>query len=138
MGLRMLQILLALGNCVYGILLLSQFGYAALGWPLALHQIVVLLIGVSVLPLALIGLRFPVAAGLLEFACAFIGKQLGHDGGQSQLLHDSTVSMGISMAILAIAVLRGVVQTTREAFEAPELPRAGRKARESSHPRRAA
>lgn len=119
MILRVLQILLAVANCVYGALLLWLYGSLALhleSWPPQAGEQVVLLVALSVLPAALVGLRFPIVGGILEFACAFIGRQLLHDAPLPDLLRYSRISMGVALAVLAIAVLRGITDVTREAF----------------------
>lgn len=124
MSLRTVQILVAVGNCVYGALLLSHYGQAALamrGWPPTVEHTEILLVAVSVLPFAIISLRFPTIAGILQFACAFIGSQLAHNEPTVALLRDARISMAIAMAILAIASVRGIVAITPELFEATEL-----------------
>lgn len=119
MGLRVLQVLLAVGNCLYGGLLLTRYGQPALhpgAWPPALEQQVVLLVAISVLPTALVGLRFPLIAGIVEFASGFIGRQLLHEAPLADLRTFAGISMAVGFAILAVAVLRGIVDVTREAF----------------------
>jgi hypothetical protein len=119
MGLRILQILLAIGNCFYGAFLLDRYGRVILhvqAWPLMLGQQVVLLVAISVLPTALVGVRFPLIAGIVEFACGFIGRQLLHDAPMADLKSYAAFSMGIAFAILAVAVVRGIVEVTQEAF----------------------
>ena len=127
MSLRLLQILLALGNCCYGAFLMLQYGPVfrqSYAWPLSLDQDVILLIGMSVLPIALLSLRFPIVAGILEFACAFIGLQLLHSDPLPHLTHYANVTMIMAAAVLAVAVLRGVTEVTYEAFhQKDEKPR---------------
>ncbi len=121
MGLRILQILLAAGNCVYGILLFGQYqnAFEMQKWPPAPDQLAVLLIALTVLPLAIVGLRFPLFAGIFEFACAFIGRQLAHNASPPALMNLAHDSMAIALAMLGLATLRGIIETTREAFAAP-------------------
>lgn len=130
MVLRMLQILLALGNCGYGLLLLQRYGNVAMqihSWPLSLNQEVVLLIGISVLPAAVVSLRFPVIAGIFEFACAFIGLQLVHDESLAHLKYFAHISMFVAAGVLVVAVLRGITEVTHEAFHKPEVKEKRRK-----------
>lgn len=119
MTLRTLQFALSLGNCLYGGLLLELYAHRAFHsplWPPTLDQQVLWLVAVSVLPVALIGLRFPLITGILEFSCAFLGNQLLHDAPYPDLRLISSISMSIAFVILGLAVLRGILQVTREAF----------------------
>jgi hypothetical protein len=119
MTLRTLQLALSIGNCLYGGLLLDLYARSAFRspfWPPALDQQVLLLVAISILPIALIGLRFPLIAGILEFSCAFLGNQLLHDAPYPDLRLISSISMAIAIVILGLAVLRGILQVTREAF----------------------
>lgn len=119
MTLRILQLVLVIGNCLYGVVLLELYGRTALHiplWPPSLDQQVLWLVALSVLPIATIGLRFPLTAGILEFACAFIGNQLLHDSPFPDLRLVSTISMTIAFILLGLAVFRGIVEVTREAF----------------------
>jgi hypothetical protein len=119
MSVRYLQISLAVGNCLFGLLLLEKYGRALLhaqAWPPNLDQQVLLLVAGSVLPIALCGLRFPLAAGLFQFSSAFIGNQLLHDAPLPDLRFCSSISMTMAFAILAVTVLRGILEVTREAF----------------------
>ncbi|HEX4037706.1 MAG TPA: hypothetical protein VHX37_06580 [Acidobacteriaceae bacterium] len=119
MTLRVLQLVLAVGNGLYGGLLLWTYSRAAFHtplWPPSLDQQVLWLVAVSVLPAALIGLRWPLLAGILEFACAFLGSQLLHDAPRPDLRLVSSISMTIALVILALAVFHGILQVTREAF----------------------
>lgn len=119
MTLRTLQLALSIGNGLYGGLLLDLYARSAFHaplWPLALDQQVLWLVAISVLPVALIGLRFPLIAGILEFSCAFLGNQMLHDAPYPDLRLISSISMAIAIVILGLAVLRGILQVTREAF----------------------
>ena len=119
MTLRILQMVLAVGNCLYGVVLLELYGRTALHiplWPPSLDQQVLWLVALSVLPIAVIGLRFPLAAGILEFAAAFVGNQLLHDSPFPDLRLVSTISMTIAFIILGLSVFRGIIEVTREAF----------------------
>jgi hypothetical protein len=136
MVLRALQILLALGNCGYGLLLLGKYGNTAMqihSWPLTMNQEVILLIGISVMPAALVGLRWPVIAGIFEFACAFIGLQLVHDESLAHLKYFAHISMFVAAGVLVVAVLRGITEVTHEAFHKPEVKEKRRKAH-AHHP----
>lgn len=131
MVLRVLQILLAIGNCGYGVLLLQKYGNVAMqihSWPLTMSQDVILLIAVAVLPSGVVALRFPVVAGIFEFACAFIGLQLLHDKSLVQLKYYSHVTMFLAAGILILAVFRGVSEVTHEAFHKPEEKQRRKKA----------
>ncbi len=119
MSVRLLQILVAAGNCLFGLLLLAIYGPALLhghAWPASLeHQVLVLVAG-SVLPLAVLAVRFPVVAGMAQFSAAYIGNQLLHEAPLRVLREFSRVSMGIALAILFLAVFRGILEITQEAF----------------------
>ncbi len=67
-------------------------------------------------PIAILSLRFPLAAGIAQFSTAFIGNQLLHDSPLLDLRACSSVSMALSMAILFAEVFRGIHEVTREAF----------------------
>jgi len=119
MGLRVFQKVLGVANCAYGVLLLSRFGRPLLhlaAWPPTLEQQVILLVAGSVLPIGLIGLRFPLFAGIAEFACAYIGNQMLHEAPLTDLRFFSTISMAAGFTILAFAVFHGILEVTREAF----------------------
>lgn len=119
MSLRILQTAVAIGNCLYGALLLGLYGRAALHpslWPLTIDQQVLWLVAIAVLPIAAFGLRFTLAAGILEFATAFVGNQMLHDAPFPDLRLVSSISMTIALVILGLAVFSGILQVTREAF----------------------
>lgn len=110
MVLRALQICLAGMDCVYGMLLLAGFGRGA--W----HQPALALIVLSVLPASVLAVRFPVPAAIGQFACAFLGRQFLHNGPWPDLRLYGALSMTLAVAIVALAVFRGVVEITREAY----------------------
>lgn len=140
MSLRRLQILIAIGNCLFGIFLLARFGQTILqiqNWPPAPDQVALVLIAIALLPLAIFGLTFPSIAGVLQFACAFFGSHLAQDGSPATLLLGARISMGIALVILAVTIVRGLIGITPELFEAPPVlqPQPSRK---QNLPRRAA
>lgn len=119
MFLRVFQIIVAIINCLYGLMLLLRYEGAAKqihNWPLSMDQQVLLLIGICVFPAALIGFRFPIAAGILEFTSAFVGRQLLHMTPYPELLQFSQITRGLALAVLIVALLRGVTSVSREAF----------------------
>ena len=119
MTLRALQLALAIGNCLYGALLLQMYGRPAFHaplWPPSLDQQVLWLVAISVLPVAALGLRFPLLAGIFQFSCAFLGSQILHDAPFPDLRLISSISMTIALVALVLAVFRGILQVTREAF----------------------
>ncbi|HEY1500402.1 MAG TPA: hypothetical protein VGF88_12545 [Acidobacteriaceae bacterium] len=119
MSIRLLQNIFAGGNCVFGSLLLALYGPALLhahAWPPNLEQQVLLLVAASVLPLALLAVRFPVVAGIAQFSSAFIGNQMLHDAPLPDLRAFSSASMVLALAIIFIAVLRGILEITQEAY----------------------
>lgn len=125
MSLRFLQTRLAIGNCVYGGLLLGMYGHEALHpsvWPLTLDQQVLWLVALSVLPIAAFGVWAPLTCGILEFATAFVGNQMLHDAPFPDLRLASSISMTIALVILGLVVFRGILQVTREAFGEAEDP----------------
>jgi uncharacterized membrane protein len=64
--------------------------------------------------------------GMAQFSAAYIGNQLLHEAPMRILREFSWVSMGIALAILFLAVFRGILEITQEAFgeaeEADEQP----------------
>jgi hypothetical protein len=119
MSIRLLQNTVVGGNCLFGLLLLALYGPTLLHsrvWPPALEQQALLLVAASVLPLALLALRFPIVAGMAQFATAFIGNQLLHEAPLPDLREFSSLSMTIALAILFVAVFRGILEITQEAF----------------------
>jgi hypothetical protein len=119
MSVRHLQISLAAGNCLLGLLLLEKHGRTLLlshAWPPSLEQQVLLLVAGSVLPAALFSLRYPLVAGIFQFSSAFIGNQLLHEAPLPDLRLISAISMTMGFAILAVTVFRGILEVTREAF----------------------
>jgi hypothetical protein len=114
MALRALQICLAGIDCVYGMLLL---GHGRSAWHgTAGYQPALALIAFSVLPAGILSVRFPVPAAILQFACAFLGRQLLHNGPWPDLRLYGALSMTLAVAMVAVAVTRGVVEITREAY----------------------
>lgn len=115
MALRVLQICVAGMDCGYGVLLLA--GYGRSGWHLtAWHQPALALIIFSVLPASVLAVRFPAPAALGQFACAFLGRQLLHNGPWPDLRLFGALSMTLALAIVTVAICRGVVEITREAY----------------------
>jgi Na+/phosphate symporter len=119
MNVRLLQTMVAAGNCLFGLLLLAIYGPALLhsqAWPPSLGQQVLVLVAGSALPLAVLAVRFPVVGGMAQFSAAYIGNQLLHEAPLRVLREFSCVSMGIALAILFLAVFRGILEITQEAF----------------------
>ncbi|HEX4310872.1 MAG TPA: hypothetical protein VHZ25_12645 [Acidobacteriaceae bacterium] len=119
MSVRLLQNIFAGGNCVFGSLLLAMYGPTLLharAWPPSLEQQVLLLVTASVLPLAILAVRFPLVAGIAQFSSAFIGNQMLHDAPLPDLRAFSSASMAIALAILFVAVFRGILEITQEAY----------------------
>jgi len=119
MSVRLLQNVVAGGNCFFGILLLAIYGPAlehSQAWPPGLEQQVLLLVAGCVLPLAIVVLRFPVIGGMAQFSAAYIGNQMLHEAPLRVLREFSRISMGIALAILFLAVFRGILEVTQEAF----------------------
>jgi hypothetical protein len=119
MSVRVLQNVFAVGNCLFGALLLAVYGPTLLhtrAWPPSLEEQVLLLVVGSVLPLAVLALRFPLVAGIAQFSAAFIGNQLLHDAPYPTLRGCSSASMVLAIVILFIAVFRGILEITQEAF----------------------
>lgn len=115
MALRALQICLAGMDCVYGMLLLAGYGRSA--WQVtAWQQTALALIVFSVLPASVLAVRFPAPAAIGQFACAFLGRQLLHNGPWPDLRLYAALSMALGVAMVAVAVFRGVVEVTREAY----------------------
>jgi len=110
MLLRVLQICLAGIDCAYGMLLLAGYGRGS--W----HQTAVALIALSILPAGVLSVRFPAPAAIGQFAFAFLGRQLLHNGPWPDLRLYAALSMTLAVAIVALAVVRGVVEITREAY----------------------
>lgn len=104
---------------MFGVVMLSLYGPALVqtrAWPLDLRQEVLVLVAGSILPLAILAFRFPLIAGIAQFSTAFIGNQLLHEAPLARLRDLSTVSMGLALAMLFIAVFRGILEITQEAF----------------------
>ncbi len=119
MSVRLLQNVLGVSNSVFGLMLLALYGPALLhlrGWPLSLGQEVLLLVAGSMLPLAVVALRFPLIGGMAQFSTAYIGNQLLHEAPLRMLRDFSAVSMSIALAIVLVAVFRGILEITQEAF----------------------
>jgi hypothetical protein len=119
MNVRLLQTMVAAGNCLFGLLLLAIYGPALLhshAWPPSLGQQVLVLVAGSALPLAVLAVRFPVVGGMAQFSAAYIGNQLLHEAPLHVLREFSCVSMGIALAILFLAVFRCILEITQEAF----------------------
>lgn len=125
MSVRLLQNIVAGSNCLYGLVLAALYGPTLLhsrAWPPTLEQQALLLVAVSVLPLALLAVRFPLVAGIAQFATAFIGNQLLHEAPLPDLRAFSALSMMIALVILFVAVFRGILKITQEAFGQAEDP----------------
>jgi hypothetical protein len=60
--------------------------------------------------------RFPLVAGIAQFSTAFIGNQLLHEAPLRDLRACSSASMALALALLFVAVLRGILEVTQEAF----------------------
>jgi hypothetical protein len=119
MSVRLLQNGLAVGNCLFGLLLLALYGPALIhtrAWPPGLEQQVLLLVVGAVVPLAILAIRFPLVAGIAQFSTAFIGNQLLHESPLHGLRAFSSASMTIALAILFVAVFVGILEITQEAF----------------------
>jgi Na+/phosphate symporter len=119
MGVRVVQSVLLAGNCLFGLLLLVLYGPPLLhtrAWPPSLEQEVLLLVAGSVFPLAVLAVRFPLVAGIAQFSTAFIGNQLLHEAPLPDLRMCSSASMALALALLFVAVLRGILEITQEAF----------------------
>jgi hypothetical protein len=119
MSVRLLQNGLAVGNCLFGLLLLALYGPAlihARAWPPGLEQQVLLLVVGAVVPLAILAIRFPLVAGIAQFSTAFIGNQMLHESPLPGLRAFSSASMTIALAILFAAVFAGILEITQEAF----------------------
>lgn len=115
MALRVLQICLAMVDCAYGMLLLAGYGRSA--WHVTVWQQPALaLIVFSVLPASVLAVRFPAPAAIGQFACAFLGRQLLYTGPWPDLRLYGALSMTLAVAIVAVAVFRGVLEVTREAY----------------------
>lgn len=110
MALRVLQIGLAGMDCAYGMLLLAGYGHSAL------HDPALALMVFSVLPASVLAVRFPVPAAIGQFTCAFLGRQLLHNGPWPDLRLCAALSMTLAVAGVAVAVFRGIVEITREAY----------------------
>jgi hypothetical protein len=116
---RLFQYVVASANCFFGLVLLALYGPALLhghAWPPSLQQQVLLLVAGSALPLAVLAMRFPVIGGLAQFSAAYIGNQLLHEAPLHILRQCSWASMIFALAILFLAVFRGILEVTQEAF----------------------
>ncbi len=124
MVLRRVHTVLIAGNCFLGALLLGLYGPILLhtrAWPPSLEQQALLLVASSVLPLAVLAVRFPLVAGIAQFSTAYIGNQLLHDAPLPDLRVFSSVSMVAALVILLVALFRGILEITQEAFgEVPD------------------
>ena len=119
MSVRVLQTVCAVGNCVFGLILLALYGPALLHsrvWPPSLDQQVLVLVAGSAFPLAVLAVRFPLVGGIAQFSAAYLGNQLLHEAPLRTLREFSSASMMIALAILFVAVLRGILEITQEAF----------------------
>lgn len=115
MALRVLPICLAGMDCAYGMLLMAGYGRSA--WHLTgSHQPALALIVLSVLPASVLAVRYPVPSAIGQFACAFLGRQMLHNGPWPDLQLYAAFSMTLAVALVAVAVIRGVVEITREAY----------------------
>lgn len=119
MVLRFAHTVLIGGNCFLGVLLLGLYGPILLetrAWPPCLVQEVLLFVAASVLPLAVLSMRFPLVAGIAQFSTAYIGNRLLHDAPLPGLRAFSSISMMLALVILSVAVFRGILEITQEAF----------------------
>lgn len=115
MALRALQYGLAGMDCLYGGLLLMHYAHGLRpggSWP----ALPLLLIAVPVLPAAVLSLRSPLVAGVVQFAAAFVGRQLLHNGPWPGLRLAAALSMTWGLALLIVVVFRGIVEVTHEAY----------------------
>ena len=137
MGVRLLQNVFAAANCFFGFWLLAIYGPALLqlrAWRPGLEEQVLVLVAGAVLPLAILAFRFPLIAGIAQFSAAYIGNQLLHDSPLPDLRGLSALSMALALAILCVALFRGIFEITQEAFgEAEDTDQ-----RRSDHAARAA
>ncbi len=119
MVLRRVHTFLIGGNCFLGLLLLGLYGPILLhtrAWPPSLVQEALLLVAASVLPLAVLSVRYPLAAGIAQFSTAYIGNQLLHAAPLPELRLFSSISMMLALLILLVAVFRGIFEITQEAL----------------------
>jgi hypothetical protein len=119
MVLRRVHTVLIGGNCFLGLLLLGLYGPILLhtrAWPPSLSQESLLLVAASVLPLAVLSVRYPLVAGIAQFSTAYIGNQLLRVAPLPELRVFSSISMMLALLILLVAVFRGVLEITQEAF----------------------
>lgn len=119
MSLRILETVVVSGDCFYGALLFSAYGREAFHPPVGLPAAdlqALWLVAIMVLPIAVLGLRYTLAAGILEFATAFVGNQMLHNAPFPDLRLVSSISMTIALAVLGLTVFNGILQVTREAF----------------------
>lgn len=119
MTVRLLQNVCTGGNCVFGLLLLALYAPALLhgrAWPPSLVQQVLVLVAGLALPLAVLALRFPLIGGMAQFSTAYLGNQLLHEAPLRTLRDFSSASMAIALAIVFVAVFRGILEVTQEAF----------------------
>lgn len=119
MVVRLVHNVLVGGNCFLGILLLGLYGpilFQTPAWPPSLLQQALLLVAGSVLPLAVLSVRFPLVAGLAQFSTAYIGNRLLHEAPLPDLRAFSSISMMLALVILAVALVRGILEITQEAF----------------------
>lgn len=115
MALRALQYGLAGIDCLYGVLLVVHYAHglrAGGPWP----ELPLLLICLSVLPAGALALRSPMVAGLLQFACAFLGRELLQNWPNPGLRLCAALSMSWCLAMLVVVVFRGIVEVTLEAY----------------------
>jgi hypothetical protein len=123
MSVRSLQFVFGIGDCLFALILLALYAPALLHsrlWPPTLEEQVLLLVAGSALPLALVALRHPVAGGMAQFAAAYLGNQLLHEAPLPFLRAFSWASMLAALAILLLAVFRGILEVTQEAFGEPQ------------------
>ena len=119
MVLRRVHTALIGGNCFFGLLLLGLYGPILIhtrAWPPSLAQEALLLVAASVVPFAVLSVRFPLVAGIAQFSTAYIGNQLLREAPLPELRAFSSISMMLALVILAVAVFRGIFEITQEAF----------------------
>ena len=119
MVLRRVHTVLIGGNCFLGLLLLALYGPILVhtrAWPPSLVEEALLLVGASVLPFAVLSVRFPLVAGMAQFSTAWVGNQLLREAPLPELRAFSSISMMLALVILGVAVFRGIFEITQEAF----------------------
>jgi hypothetical protein len=125
MSVRLVQNICVAGNCLFGLLLLTVYGSALVHghvWPLSLDRQVLFLVAGTAFPLALLAVRFPLLGGMTQFSTAYLGNQILHEAPLHALREFSAASMTVALVIVFVAVLRGILEITQEAFGETEHP----------------